>query len=269
MIWLHPETGGPVDPVEAVAAEARPPLPDRPWVLTNMVASADGATAVAGLSGQLGGPADQAVFAALRGVADAIVVGAATVRAERYRVPGLGGDQQQAGRAARGQAPRPRIVVVTASLGLDPELPLFTEPDHRPVIATTDPGPGRGSPTARARGRGDHGGRGSGRPCHPPGPPRRRRTSNRSGRGGTGPQRPTGRRRPHRRVEPDRVAPVGGGRRGPGRPRSGGRWATSSNGPGSCLAGRRPAVLPVAQTPSSSLMSRASRSKSPTSVKPL
>ncbi len=141
MIWLHPETGGPVDPVEAVAAEARPPLPDRPWVLTNMVASADGATAVAGLSGQLGGPADQAVFAALRGVADAIVVGAATVRAERYRVPGLGGDQQQAGRAARGQAPRPRIVVVTASLGLDPELPLFTEPDHRPVIATTAQAP--------------------------------------------------------------------------------------------------------------------------------
>ena len=36
-----------------------PPPPDRPWVVLNMIASVDGATAVAGRSGGLGGPADR------------------------------------------------------------------------------------------------------------------------------------------------------------------------------------------------------------------
>jgi len=43
-------------------------LPPAHWptVRLNMIASIDGATAVAGVSGGLGGPADQALFAVLR-----------------------------------------------------------------------------------------------------------------------------------------------------------------------------------------------------------
>ena len=49
-----------------------------------MIASIDGATAVAGVSSRLGGPADQALFAVLRSQADVVVVAAGTVRAEHY-----------------------------------------------------------------------------------------------------------------------------------------------------------------------------------------
>ena len=49
-----------------------------------MIASIDGATAVAGVSGGLGGLADQALFAVLRSQADVVLVAAGTVRAEHY-----------------------------------------------------------------------------------------------------------------------------------------------------------------------------------------
>jgi riboflavin biosynthesis pyrimidine reductase len=42
------------------------------------------ATALAGVSGGLGGPADQALFAVLRSQADIVLVAAGTVRAEHY-----------------------------------------------------------------------------------------------------------------------------------------------------------------------------------------
>ena len=52
-----------------------------------MISSLDGSTAHNGLSGALGNDGDRAVFAALRRAADAILVGAATARAEQYRAP--------------------------------------------------------------------------------------------------------------------------------------------------------------------------------------
>jgi riboflavin biosynthesis pyrimidine reductase len=124
----------------AVAAEQRAAPGDRPWVYSNMVASADGGTAVDGLSGQLGGPADKAMFAALRSVADIIVVGASTARQERYRAPNQR-DEVQAERVARGQAPHPRLAIVTRSLELDLDLPLFDDPDNRPYVLTVDSAP--------------------------------------------------------------------------------------------------------------------------------
>ena len=120
----------------AVSAEDRPGRADRPWVLTNMVASADGATAIDGLSGPLGGPADYDVFVALRSVSDMILVGAATVREEDYRSPGPGSTEVQAARAERGQSPLPRLVIVTAGLSLDPDQRVFGDPDNPPLIAT-------------------------------------------------------------------------------------------------------------------------------------
>jgi riboflavin biosynthesis pyrimidine reductase len=57
---------------------------DVPAIALNMVASVDGATALDGRVGQLTGPADQALLRRLREEADAVLVGAATVRAEGY-----------------------------------------------------------------------------------------------------------------------------------------------------------------------------------------
>lgn len=49
-----------------------------------MISSADGAVAIDGVSGGLGGHSDRSVFRHLRSVADGVLVGARTVRRESY-----------------------------------------------------------------------------------------------------------------------------------------------------------------------------------------
>jgi riboflavin biosynthesis pyrimidine reductase len=71
---------------EHVALPAFRP-PDRALVRLNMISSVDGGTAVEGVSGGLGNRDDHAVYAALRDVADGVLVGLGTVIAERYHVP--------------------------------------------------------------------------------------------------------------------------------------------------------------------------------------
>lgn len=56
-----------------------------PWLRVNFVATLDGAAHAAdGRSGSLGGDADTHVFGVLRSLADVVVVGAGTARAEGY-----------------------------------------------------------------------------------------------------------------------------------------------------------------------------------------
>jgi riboflavin biosynthesis pyrimidine reductase len=74
----------PCDPVDPAELSDDLPARARPAVRLNMIASIDGATAVAGVSGGLGGPADQALFEVLRSQADVVLVAAGTVRAEHY-----------------------------------------------------------------------------------------------------------------------------------------------------------------------------------------
>jgi len=127
---LLPHPRDDVDPVALYAADARPAPPERPWVVVNMIASADGATAIEGRSGTLGAPADRIVFGALRAVADVVLVGAGTVRAERYGPVRPQGDR-----------PPARIAVVTSSGDLDPGLRLFAEADPAeppPLVLTCD-----------------------------------------------------------------------------------------------------------------------------------
>lgn len=82
MRQLLPFPGDPVDPAALYGDLA--PGGTRPTVRLNMIASVDGATAVAGVSGGLGGAADQALFAVLRSQADVVLVAAGTIRAEHY-----------------------------------------------------------------------------------------------------------------------------------------------------------------------------------------
>lgn len=57
-----------------------------PWLRVNMVGTVDGAaTGESGKSGSINNDADKAVFEALRGLADAVLVGAGTARIEGYR----------------------------------------------------------------------------------------------------------------------------------------------------------------------------------------
>lgn len=56
----------------------------RPWVVMNMISSADGAASIAGVSGGLGNDSDRAVLRQLRSIAHGVIVGAQTVRSESY-----------------------------------------------------------------------------------------------------------------------------------------------------------------------------------------
>jgi riboflavin biosynthesis pyrimidine reductase len=116
-------------------------VPDRRHVRVNFVTSLDGVVEVEGRSGQLGGPADRDAFMAMRAVADAVLVGAGTVRAEDYGPIRLD-EETRSRRASRGQTPLPALAVVSASGRLDPSARLFSgkEAGSRPIVLTTEAG---------------------------------------------------------------------------------------------------------------------------------
>ena len=57
---------------------------DRPYIAVNMVSSADGKATLAGKTAPMSAPPDRELFHHLRTQADGILVGAETVRVERY-----------------------------------------------------------------------------------------------------------------------------------------------------------------------------------------
>lgn len=105
----------------------------------NFVSSVDGAATRDGLSGGLGDPADRRYFELLRRVADVVLVGAGTVRAEGYG-PMRVTEDSVAWREAHGLTPHPVFAIVSGTLELDPDSRIFTEAPIRPVVLTT---PGR------------------------------------------------------------------------------------------------------------------------------
>lgn len=116
----------------------RYPEDGRPWLRVNFVMTLDGAVAVDGRSSPLGGPGDKRVFDTLRDLADVVLVGAGTVRAEHYggaRVSAA----QRARRIAGGQTPAPSIAIVTESGRLDPASRVFAEAEATapPLVFTT------------------------------------------------------------------------------------------------------------------------------------
>jgi riboflavin biosynthesis pyrimidine reductase len=104
---------------------------------TNFISSLDGSVqGPDGRSGGLGTPSDAFVFALHRALADAVVVGASTARAEGYRAVDLQ-PWQRALRASLGLAPFPALVVVTAGGQLDPAVARPAEGPGGPVVVLT------------------------------------------------------------------------------------------------------------------------------------
>lgn len=95
------------------------------WVRANFVSSLDGAISVEGRSGALGSAGDKTVFHRLRALADVVLVGAGTARAEDYG-PAVISDADRQARIARGQAQVPPIAVVTGSGRLAADGRLFS-----------------------------------------------------------------------------------------------------------------------------------------------
>lgn len=111
------------------------------WVMSNMVASLDGAISVDGRSAPLGGDGDRTMFGALRAQADVIVAGAGTMRAEGYRMPRVATGILAEQRRERGQSPAPALAVVSRSLDLA-GVPFLDDADpSRCIVVTTSDAP--------------------------------------------------------------------------------------------------------------------------------
>jgi riboflavin-specific deaminase-like protein len=94
--------------------------------MVNMVTSVDGASSGPnGRSAPLSSDTDRRLFHALRSVADVVLAGAGTVRAENYGAP-------------RGDGAVPRLATVSSSLALDPDARFFREPGVPPIVLTTE-----------------------------------------------------------------------------------------------------------------------------------
>lgn len=129
------------DLIAALELRERGPVGDRPRVVAAMVASADGRAAIGGRTRPLGHPQDRALLRGLRAGADGVLVGAATVRAERYA-------------NLFDTAARPVVAVATRSGDVPWEVGLFSEPDSRVAVygerAVAVPAGVRAQATARA-----------------------------------------------------------------------------------------------------------------------
>ena len=122
--------------------------PDRPYVVANMVASADGRTTVEGRSAPLSSAADRVLFHALRGQVDAVVAGTGTLRTERYRRLVLKPERREE-RRRRGLQPDPLAVVLTRS-GELPDIEMLSDPEQpKAVFAGEDADPAAAFRTLR------------------------------------------------------------------------------------------------------------------------
>jgi riboflavin-specific deaminase-like protein len=109
--------------------------PDRPYLGLNMVSSLDGKATLDWRTKGLSTDVDRQIFHHLRTQADAVMVGAGTVRVERYgRMTKT--EELREKRLAEGRAPEALAVVVSGRLDLPADLPLLNEPDQAVLIAT-------------------------------------------------------------------------------------------------------------------------------------
>lgn len=117
------------------------PPEDRPRVAMNFVATVDGRATIEGRSGPIGSAADTAMLAWLRTRFDAVMIGAGTMRAERYG-RAIRNSEKRARRERIGLAAEPLMVLVSGRLDLPWDAPLFAEGHGEVVIFTaseTDP----------------------------------------------------------------------------------------------------------------------------------
>ncbi|WP_104165923.1 pyrimidine reductase family protein [Arthrobacter sp. SX1312] len=136
---LIPPTGAAVDH-DALHRIYAYPATNRPYVRFNFVAAADGAATSGGFSAGLGNDGDKRIFAVLRRLADVVLVGAGTIRAEGYGGE-LVDDDARSWRRANGLAAHPAVAVISGSLDLDPSGDFLREAPVRPLILTSAAAP--------------------------------------------------------------------------------------------------------------------------------
>ena len=109
---------------------------DRPYVVINFATTLDGRAAIEGRSGPIGSATDTRMLQLLRTRVDAVMIGAGTMRAERYgRI--VSDPSLRAHRERIGLAHDPLAVIVSGRLDLPWDAPLFTDGGGRVLIFTT------------------------------------------------------------------------------------------------------------------------------------
>jgi riboflavin-specific deaminase-like protein len=108
----------------------------RPYVVVNMVSTADGKAVVDGKASRLGGPLDRQTMRRIRAAADAILNGAATIRSEAFVA--RTSCEDATARASRGLLPLLRHIVLTSSGDLPVgRRAMFRGEPPLPLVATT------------------------------------------------------------------------------------------------------------------------------------
>jgi riboflavin-specific deaminase-like protein len=123
------------DPIDLATAY---PWPAGGWVRAMMAMSLDGAAVGPdGRSRSISSAADRILLSELRRLSDVVLVGASTIRSERYG-PMIAAPAQASARSALGLAPAPALAVVSASLDLPWQEAMFHESTIRPIVITTE-----------------------------------------------------------------------------------------------------------------------------------
>lgn len=108
---------------------------DRPFLFTNFALTVDGRATIEGRSGPIGSATDTAMLVGLRTCAEAVMIGAGTLRVEGYgRV--VADPAKREARERRGLAPDPLMVIVSNRLAIPWEAPLFTDGGGAVLIFT-------------------------------------------------------------------------------------------------------------------------------------
>ena len=111
------------------------PHEERPFLAMNFAATVDGRATIGGVSGPIGSGADTAMLAGLRARFDAVMIGAGTMRAERYgRV--VPSPERRERRERIGLAGDALMVIVSGRLDLPWDARLFTDGGGRVLIFT-------------------------------------------------------------------------------------------------------------------------------------
>ncbi len=132
------------DPGSTTAAEQYSRLdlaalapPERPYVVTNFALTLDGRATIGGRSGPIGDRTDSAVLHRLRTQVDAVMIGAGTMRAERYGRIVPDSDLRSHRERAEKLAPDPLAVIVSDTLDLPWDAGLFTSGFGQVLILTS------------------------------------------------------------------------------------------------------------------------------------
>jgi riboflavin-specific deaminase-like protein len=111
------------------------PHAERPLVAMNFAATVDGRATIGGVSGPIGSGTDTEMLARLRTRFDAVMIGAGTMRAERYG-PIVSDQGRREEREGLSLPADPLMVIVSGRLDLPWDAPLFTAGGGRVLIFT-------------------------------------------------------------------------------------------------------------------------------------